>query len=160
MKFKFKARIYKVGINPCVKVPSSITRKMVPTKGYIPVKGKIENHNFLQTLVPIKNEGYRLYVNGPMLKGADVNVGETVNFTIEQDKAAHKNRNVPMPKQFSAKLKENNLMQEFKNLIPSRQKEILKYLNNLKTEESLMRNIDKVIKALNKTEPFPLFRLT
>lgn len=65
-----------------------------------------------------------------------------------------------MPKQFSAKLKENNLVQEFKNLTPSRQKEILKYLNNLKTQESLMRNIDKIIKALNKTEPFPLFRLT
>lgn len=149
-----------VGINPCVKVPSSITGKMVPTKGYIPIKGKIENHNFLQTLVPVKNEGYRLYVNGPMLKGANVTVGETVNFTIEQDKAAHKNRSVPMPKQFSAKLKENNLVQEFKNLTPSRQKEILKYLNNLKTEESLMRNIDKIIKALGKTEPFPLFRLT
>ena len=42
MKFSFDAKIYKVGINPCVDVPLHITGKMIPEKGYIPVKGKIK----------------------------------------------------------------------------------------------------------------------
>src|SRR5688572_17393013 len=80
MKFSFDAKIYKVGINPCVKVPKKITDQMVPVRGYIPVKGKIERYTFTQTLVPIKDAPFRLYVNGSMLKGADVSVGDTVHF--------------------------------------------------------------------------------
>jgi hypothetical protein len=147
MKFSFEAQIYKVGINPCVKVPSHITDQMIASKGYIPVKGKINDHPFEQTLVPVKNEGYRLYVNGPMLKGSDTKVGDTVRFFIEQN-FAPKVDSLPIPKLFKKKLEENNLVQEYKKLIPSRQKEILKYLNYLKTEEALVRNIDKVINEL------------
>src|SRR5688572_220582 len=132
----FKAKIYKVGINPCVKVPFAITDKMHATKGYIPVKGKIENHSFKQTLVPVKNAQYRLYVNGPMLKGAGVSVGQTVHFTLAQDLSSPK-RTLPMPPLFKKKLVDNKLLPVFKALIPSRQKEILKYLNYLKTEEAL-----------------------
>ena len=86
MIHSFKSKIYKVGINPCVKVPAHITANMNATKGYIPVSGKIEGHPFEQTLCPIKNDLYRLYVNGPMLKGANVKVGQTVKFSIEQAK--------------------------------------------------------------------------
>ena len=70
MKFSYSSKIYKVGINPCVEVPLRITAKMTAAKGYIPVKGKIKDHSFTQTFVPIKNAAYRLYVNGVMLKGA------------------------------------------------------------------------------------------
>ena len=149
MKFRFEAKIYKVGINPCVKVPVGITDKMIPAKGYIPVRGKIENHSFRQTLVPVKNEPYRLYVNGPMLKGAKVEVGNRVGFRIEQD-FNPRNRSVMMPPAFKRKLEENNLTAAFKKLVPSRQKEILKYLSYLKTEEALMRNVDKVIDSLKE----------
>jgi len=55
MKFRFEAKIDKVGINPCVKVPTRITRLMIPEKGYIPIKGKIEKYNFRQTLVPVRD---------------------------------------------------------------------------------------------------------
>ena len=158
MKFSFAAKIYKVGINPCVKVPKTITDKMKPTRGFIPVKGKIENHSFTQTLVPIKSAPFRLYVNGPMLKGADVKVGQTVTFTIEQDPSP-KSRKVAMHPQFRKALQAHHLMSEFKKLSPSRQKEILRYLNYLKTEETLKKNIEKVIRGLKKIEPSSLFRL-
>ena len=149
MKFTFEATIYKVGINPCVPVPLSITAKMKPTKGYIPVKGKIEGYTFVQTLVPIKDEGYRLYVNGPMLKGANVKLGDTVKFTIEQNLTPIV---VPMNPAFKKKLVENKLLATFNALTPTRQKEVLKYLSFLKTEESLNRNIDKFIGLLKKGE--------
>ena len=158
MQFFFKARIHKVGINPCVKVPLRITDKLKATKGYIPVKGKIETHFFQQTLVPVKDEGYRLYVNGPMLKGANVKVGDIAHFIIEQD-TPERNKNHPIPKVFKKKLQEHDLLNIFQQLSPSRQKEINRYLNNLKTEEALMKNVNKMINVLKGKETSPLLRL-
>jgi Domain of unknown function (DUF1905)/Bacteriocin-protection, YdeI or OmpD-Associated len=158
MKFAFKAKIYIVGINPCVKVPLYITDKLKATKGYIPVKGKIGDHFFQQTLCPVKNEGYRLYVNGLMLKGADVKVGQAVNFLIEQD-TLERNKNVPMSKEFKKKLEENELLHMFQQLSPSRQKEINRYLNNLKTQEALTKNLNKMINVLKGKETSPLLRI-
>jgi hypothetical protein len=149
MAFTFKAKIYKVGINPCVKVPHRITKTMKPEKGYIAIKGKIENHSFKQTLVPIKGEPYRLYVNAPMLKGANVKLGQTVGFSIEQNFST-KSREFPMISMFKKELNKHSLYPEFKKLTPSRQKDILKYLNYLKSEEALQRNIKKAIAQLKK----------
>ena len=158
MKFSFKAKIYKAGINPCVKVPLRITATLKATKGFIPVKGKIENHFFQQTLCPVKGEGYRLYVNGPMLRGAVLKVGQTANFIIEQD-GLDRNKNHPMSKEFKKKLERHDLLKIFQQLSPSRQKEINRYLNNLKTEEALTKNINKMINVLKGKESSPLLRM-
>jgi hypothetical protein len=151
MKYQFKARIYKVGINPCVKVPLEITARMSPVKGYIRVKGKIEKHNFLQTLVPVKDAEYRLYVNGLMLKGANVKLGDIVKFSIEQD-FTPRERSYPMLAALRKELRVHKLTKVFKSLTAWRQMEILRYLHYLKTEEARKRNIDKVIKQLMKGE--------
>jgi hypothetical protein len=151
MKFSFEARIYKVGINPCVKVPSGITEKMTATKGYIRIKGKIERHPFTQTLVPVKNSEYRLYVNGPMLKGSQTRLGDTVKFSIEQDHTPW-TETITMSPRFRKALQKHGLLNMFKGLIPSRQKEILRYLNYLKTEEARERNMRKVLTQLKTTK--------
>ena len=143
----FEAEIYRVGINPCVDVPVRITERMEASKGYVRVKGKIKSYSFQQTLVPVKNADYRLYVNGFMLKGSNSKVGDTVLFQIEQD-PIKKVVSVSMPKAFKNALQENGLFTQFKHLVPFRQKEILMYLNYLKTEEALSRNISKVVAQL------------
>ena len=145
MKSSFSAIIYKTGINCCVDVPMTITAKMKAVKGYIPVTGTINGHAFLQTLVPVKDAPYRLFVNGPMLKGAGATLGEKARFTIEQNIAPVAE---PVPKDLTMALKKNKLQQQFDLLSPSRQKEIFRYLNQLKTKESLHRNIGKVIAQL------------
>ncbi len=149
MSFTFKARIYKVGINPCVKVPLSITGKMQAARGYIPVTGTMEDHFFRQTLVPVKDDNYRLFVNGPMLKATSKKVGDAAKFTIEQDKAIKALR---IPEPLRAKLNEHRLLAAFKKLTPYRQKEIIRYLSNLKTVGALNRNIGKVINQLIRIE--------
>jgi hypothetical protein len=148
MKLTFKARIYKVGINACVEVPKKITDRMEPRRGYIPVKGYIEGYAFEQTLVPVKNKPYRLYVNGLMLKGSATKIGNTSKFTIEQTEAKRKDEK--MPAILKRKLIETKLLTSFGNLVPSRQKEILRYLNYLKTAEAKARNVDKVISLLKQ----------
>ena len=147
VKFSFKAKIYKAGINPCVKVPGRITNRMEPVKGYVAVKGTMDNFPFMQTLVPVRNESYHLHVNRIMLKGTGLSVGSSATFIIEQIPAEEKDP-VQMPAALKKKLQDTKLMVAFNQLTPYRQKEILKYLNYLKTEEALNRNIEKVIVQL------------
>ena len=55
-RHNFKAKIYKVGINCCVDVSSEITSKMTVNKGFIKIKGTINDFAFKNKLVPIKNK--------------------------------------------------------------------------------------------------------
>ncbi len=146
--YKFTALIYKVGINPCVDVPSRITKKLTATKGYIPIKGTINVFFFQQTLCPVKDGLHRLYVNGPMLKGGEVEVGDNASFLIEQDDKPK--TEVVVPDFLWNALKKHKLMQSFEKLTPSRQKEISKYLGSLKTDEARDRNLEKFISKLKE----------
>lgn len=148
MAYSFSATIYKIGINLVVDVPASITQQLRATKGYIPVKGVIENHPFEQTLCPVKGKEYLLYVNGLMLKGSGMKQGDTAHFSIEQN--LEKRKDETFPEVLREKLIEQNLLSQFEALMPSRQKEIFRYIHYLKTEEALGRNLDKVIRMLQE----------
>jgi uncharacterized protein YdeI (YjbR/CyaY-like superfamily) len=92
-----------------------------------------------------------LYVNGPMLKGGKAKNGDTAKFVIEQN--LHPEiRDPEMLPAFKKRLTEEKLMNVFTKLTPYRRKEILKYLGFLKTEESVQRNIAKVIEQLKQQE--------
>lgn len=149
--YKFTALIYKVGINPCVDVPSRITKSLTAKKGYIPIKGTINAFFFQQTLCPVKDGLHRLYVNGPMLKGGEVEVGNKASFIIEQDDTPK--TEVAVPEFLVKALKKHRLTKAFEALIPSRQKEISKYLSYLKTDEARDRNLEKFISKLKEGKP-------
>lgn len=151
MSDKFEATIYKVGINLCVDVPKAITDIMKPHKGYIKVKGNINGFKFSKNLVPVKDSPYRLFVNIPMLKGGNTGLGETAEFEITQDFSNEK-KNYPVPDLLRNELKEKRLEREFNNLTDSRKNEILKYLNYLKTEKTLKKQIEKLIGKLERNE--------
>lgn len=146
----FKATIYKVGINAVVDVPKTITAKMKAVKGYIPVTGKINGYDFKQTLVSLKDGNYRLYVNMIMLKGGKAQLGDTATFTLKLDKN-DRTKDYPMVKALEKELVKNRLVSVFEKLTYSRQKEILRYLANLKTEETKKKNIQKVIFQLKSS---------
>lgn len=145
----FKAVIYKAGINACVDVPAPVTEKMKPVKGYIRVSGTINGHEFTQTLVPVKGGPFRLYVNIPMLKSGRAHVGDTAVFSLSQDFTEVKNY-YPMVPALKKQLTAHRLLKQFNTLSEARQKDILKYLGSLKTEETMKKNVDKVIDQLNR----------
>ena len=151
MKHKFKANIYKTGINLCVDVPKEITELLTANKGRINIKGQINGFDFTKTLMPVKNGPYRLFVNRAMIKGGKTALGEVATFEIEQD-----NKKVvkkyPTPLQLIERLRKEDLTTAFDSLTPSRKKDILKYLNYVKTEETLQKNIDKLITQLKNKE--------
>jgi hypothetical protein len=142
---QFTARIDKVGINPCVDVPESVSQAF-GLRGSIPVQGTVDGHEFRSTLVPLGGGRHRLYINTAMRKGAGVDVGDTVTIEVELDT---KPRMLPEPAQLSRALRDNPAAQTaWDALTPSRRKEILSYLNWLKRPESLQRNVEKTLAQL------------
>lgn len=153
-QYTFKAKIYKTGINYCVDIPKGISTQMTATRGYIKIKGNINNVNFTKSLVPVKNKNYRLFVNLPTLKSADASVGDIANFTIEQDFEVIV-KEYPMPESLIKQLKSKELLGNFNNLTISRKKNILKYMSFIKTEKTMNKNIDKLIVQLENKEKNP-----
>lgn len=75
-----------------------------------------------------------------------VDVGDTAELSLQLDK---KPRIEPVPDSFSKALsKDKRAKNAFDALAPSRRTEILRYLNAMKIQESLDRNIQKVIARL------------
>ena len=151
----FSAKIYKIGINPYMGVPEVVLNRLFKqagkTKGPIPVRGTINGKRFIQTLVKYQGT-WRLYINGEMCQAAGVDVGDQAHIKIEFDPVPRKEG---MPSKLIDALSRNKPAKTaFEKLTPSRQKEILRYLNNMKTETSLERNVEKVIRHLSskKTE--------
>lgn len=147
MPHSFQEKIYQTGINWAVDVPDEITAQLLKQKGYIKIKGQINGFDFTQTLVPVKNGPYRLFVNFIMMKGGKTALGEVAEFVIEQDTVAE-DKQYPMPDLLAVALLENDLETAFENLTASRRKDILKYLFYVKTKETMQKNLAKVISQL------------
>jgi len=152
---KFNATINIIGINPFVFVPPKILKAIFKQagrdKGPIPIKGTINGNAYRQTLVRYSNE-WRLYINTIMLKDSPKRIGEKIEITVSVDTD---NREIEIPVAFAKALKANKeATLAFEQLTAYRKKEILRYLVNLKTKESLERNIVKAIGFLTGKEKF------
>lgn len=151
----FTAKIALIGINPFVFVPETILTKIFgqagKSKGYIPVRGTINGHLYIQTLVRYKGE-WRLYVNTQMLKNSPKRIGEKITIAIEFDPS---DRTItPHPKLLAALNGNNKAKEAFDRLAPSKQKEIVRYIAFLKSEASISNNIQKVIGFLTGKNEF------
>jgi hypothetical protein len=151
----YSAKIFKIGINPYVLIPSKILRQIFiqaeKNKGPIPVSGTVDGHTFIQTLIKYSGK-WRLYLNTRMRKACGKDVGDMVLIEINFD---DKERTTPVHPQMEVALNKNAAAKNvFMNLPPSRQKEILRYINLLKTDESVKKNIDKAIQFLNGNQRF------
>ena len=142
----FEARIYKDGINVCVDVPDSITSKLTKEKGFIYIKGTVNGFPFSKSLVPVKDSQYRLFVDLKMLKGASTQAGDIAKFLILQSKREPTVYEVPIS--LRDELEKRNLTEQFETLSDSRRNSVLKYLNSIKTKDTLDRNITKLIQLL------------
>ncbi|HKO76758.1 MAG TPA: DUF1905 domain-containing protein [Flavobacterium sp.] len=152
---KFSAEIQIIGVNPFVFLPDtvldSIFKEASKDKGKIPVKMKIDGHEFIQTLIKYSGH-WRLYLNTPMRKMAKKEVGDTANFEIAFDP---EERVIPMHPKLIKALKDNSEAQSiFDCLRPSLQLEIVRYLSFLKTEESIDKNVLRAVNFLLGKERF------
>lgn len=147
---QFKATIELIGINPFVFVPEKILAAVLhdagKEKGPIPIKGVINKNLYRQTLVRYAGH-WRLYINTMMLKDSPKRIGETITISIEFDP---EDRTLKMHPELEIALAKNKTAKEnFKKLPDSRQQEIIRYISNLKTVESVERNITRAINFLS-----------
>jgi hypothetical protein len=145
----FSAKILILGINPYVYLPESVLaaifKQAQKNKGPIPVRGTLNGKNFQQTLVKYQ-DAWRLYLNTPMRRAAGIDVGDMARVKIEFDPEP---RIEPMNPALARAMARNKAAKAaFQSLAPSRQKEILRYLNCLKAAESLSRNVKNAIQHL------------
>ncbi|HET9137258.1 MAG TPA: YdeI/OmpD-associated family protein [Candidatus Kapabacteria bacterium] len=148
-KLKFSSQIEIIGVNPYIYLPTAVLKALFTQagkeKGPIPVKGTLNDKSFIQTLVKYQGQ-WRLYLNTPMRKAAGIDVGDKATVEIAFDP---KPRLEPMPEKFKLALsKDKTAKAAYEKLIPSRKKEVLRYLNSMKTEASLEKNVEKFLMHL------------
>lgn len=149
MKNHFTAQLEIIGINPFVFIPDEILNEIFKTSGKnkspIPVKGVVNGKEFKQNLMRYSGE-WRLYINLTMLKDSPKRIGEILEISVEFDDS---DRTILMHPDLEKAIKKNPIAtKNFESLIPSMRLEVVRYINNLKTAESIERNIEKIIRYL------------
>jgi uncharacterized protein DUF1905/bacteriocin resistance YdeI/OmpD-like protein len=152
---RFSGLIEIIGINPFVYVPDDILADVFEEskkdKGKIPVHMTIDGNQFTQTLVRYSGH-WRLYLNTPMRKAANKEVGDVAEFQIWFNPQP---ATIAMHPQLHDALNKNKTAREvFEALAPSRSMEIVRYISHLKTPESVERNVTKAINYLLGKEKF------
>lgn len=151
----FTATLEIIGINPFVFVPEDILTEIFRAAGKdkspVPVKGTVNGKEFKQNLMKYLGE-WRLYVNLLMLKNSPKRIGEVLEISIEYDDS---DRSISIHPKLDAAIKESSVAaRNFENLTPSRRHELIRYINNLKTDASIERNIEKIIRHLHGETDF------
>ena len=168
-KSAFTTKINIINGNPYVDVPSHILSYIFKVaeqnKGPIPVRGTIKGAEYTQTLVRYSGD-WRLYINGIMLKAAGITypsgsirevVGKQVDMTVEYDLRPRGLAIHPML--FQELSKDRTAKKAYDELAPYRKHEINRYLEFLKTNESIERNIKRILQHLRGEESDALYPL-
>ncbi|ASE61469.1 DUF1905 domain-containing protein [Chryseobacterium indologenes] len=151
----FTATLDIIGINPFVFIPEEILTRIFEdagkSKSPIPVKGTVNGQAFQQNLMKYVGE-WRLYINTIMLKNSPKRIGEVIEVTLEYDDS---DRSISIHPGLEEAIKNSTLATaNFEKLTPSRQNELVRYINNLKTEVSIRRNIEKIVRHLHGETDF------
>jgi hypothetical protein len=176
----FMAEVKLAGINPYVDVPESVVRaltaeqkakvlvmvtavdvtknedysshkntKLAKDAEHLKAIGRLSPEGwFRTTLVPLRSHPTRLYLDSWMRETARVEVGDRVQVMLRPDIAS---RELLIPEIMLETLNSKAKV-VWEALAPSRRREILTYLNFLKTSAALERNVQKVIKELISSE--------
>lgn len=153
-RLRFRSVIEINGINPYVLVTAMHAarirrgwRKPLPVR--IRVNGK-PDEPWRVNLMPVGDGNFYLYLHGDVRKASGTDVGDVVTVELDFDSAYRNGPMHPMPAGFRDALDRNRRAEQaWSALIPSLQKEILRYLSMLKTPEARERNIRRAIHVLS-----------
>lgn len=152
-KCRFKTVMKIRGINPFVEVSAERVadvkpgwRKPLPV--LVRIDGKPQNAH-RTNMMPVGDGSFYLYLNDIVRRAARVGVGDRVDVEIEFDAGYRNGPQHSMPASFRAALKKNpEAWNNWKELSPSRKKEVLRYMAQLKSAEARDRNIDRALHVL------------
>lgn len=150
---RFRAIIAIKGINPYVLVGARRAarikkdwRRPLPVR--IRVNGQPERP-WRINLMPVGDGSFYLYLHDSVRKASGTKVGDAVTVELEFDDEYKGGPAHPMPAWFRDALKKNPVAgRAWKELIPSRKKEILRYFFRLQSPEAQARNLARAIHVL------------
>jgi hypothetical protein len=149
---RFKATIKFRGINPYVRVSAAQAKRIKPGwKKPLPVRVRINSkpdEPWRTNMMPAGDGTFYLYLHGTMRKSSDTKVGDRIDVEVEFD-AEYKGGPARPPDWFTRPLRADAAaLESWRALAPSRQKEIVRYLTNLKSPEARTRNVEKAVRML------------
>lgn len=140
--------------NPYVLVTAAQIKQLKPDwKKPLPVLVQINGEPkppWHINMMPIGDGDFYLYLHGDVRKASHTKVGDTVIVDVSFDTAYRNGPLHSMPQWFVDALKKHPIARKnWEALIPSRQKEILRYFSWLKSDAAKKRNLEKVIHVLS-----------
>jgi len=155
MRFDAVIEIY--NSNPYVLVSKERAQKLrkdwkKPMPVLVQVNGKPEPAWHIN-MMPIGDDSFYLYLHGDVRSASRTKVGDKVTIDVTFDETYKSGPVHPMPQWFRDALDAHPVAkQNWEVLTPSRQKEILRYFSQLKSDEAIQRNITKALFVLNGNE--------
>ena len=150
---EFRAKIERKGINPYVLVSAARARRIKagwnkPLPVLVQVNGQ-PDPAWRVNMMPAGDGSFYLYLDGIVRKASGTDVGDIVEVSLAFDPAYRSGPQDEMLPEFAARLDEDaGIKARWDGLAPSLQKEILRYLANLKSDAARRRNIDRAIGVL------------
>lgn len=151
---RFRASVELSGVNPYVRI--SARRAAAIRKDWrrpLPVRARVNGQPEVPwriNLMPVGDGSFYLYLRGDVRKASSTEVGDSVTVEVEFDDAYRGGPAHPMPRWFREALGRNlRAKKAWSRLIPSRQKEILRYFSALKSREAQQRNLQRAMRVLS-----------
>lgn len=143
------------GVNPYLEVPATLVARLAPKRGGpIPVRFRVNGGPVRRLCVmPARGGAAYLYLNGEVRRAARVDVGDTVVVEMSIDREYRGGPAHPMPRELLRYLSGHPAAQAAWNaLVPSLQKEVVRYLAHLRGEAARERNVALTIRVLEGDE--------
>jgi hypothetical protein len=152
-RLRFRGVIEMNGVNPFVLVNARRASRLrkgwrKPLPVLLRVNGKPEKP-WRINMMPRGDGSFYLYLHGAVRKASRTKTGDSVTVELEFDEKYKNGPMHPMPSWFRAALAKNSRARKaWEELIPSRKKEIVRYLSRLKSAEAQARNLKRTIHVL------------
>jgi hypothetical protein len=150
----FQSEILINGINPYVLVSaqqgaSLKPRWRRPMPVLVQVNGQPEQPWHIN-MMPMGNGDFYLYLHGDIRKASDTKVGDQVTVTLKFDSSYKNGPQHEIPAVLEKAIRtDETIKSNWHKLPPSRQKEVLRYIANLKSKEAKDRNLIRVLHVLS-----------
>lgn len=156
-KLKFRGVIEINGINPYVLVSAGrAARVRAGWRRPMPVRVRVDGQPkeaWRINMMPRGDGSFYLYLHGEVREASGTKVGDVVTVEVEFDEEYRGGPAHAMPEWFRKALEGNGRAKvAWEGLIPSRQKEILRYFAGLKSAEAKERNLKRAMDVLSGGE--------
>jgi Bacteriocin-protection, YdeI or OmpD-Associated/Domain of unknown function (DUF1905) len=150
----FTAAIKIRGINPFILISAARAKTIKPGwRKPLPVLVRINGkpaRPWRINMMPAGDGSFYLYLHGDVRKASSTGVGDRARVEIDFDPSYRNGPQHPMPAWFRQALAGNpQARKNWRALIPSRKKEILRYFSRLNSPEARTRNLAKALHVLS-----------